>query len=57
MTDLPDLLRAYRARHGLSQAGLSERWGVPAMTIRGWEHGKRPAQPAMLVALLTELMG
>ena len=56
MTDLPELLRAYRARHGLSQDGLSAHWGVPVMTIRGWEQGKRPAQPQMLRTLLREIL-
>ncbi len=54
--NLPDLLRAYRARHGLSQDGLSARWDVPAMTIRGWEQGKRPSQPSMIIALIREIL-
>jgi DNA-binding transcriptional regulator YiaG len=52
--DLPALIKAYREARGLSQAGLAERWQVPVMTIRGWERGKRPAQPGMMITLLRE---
>lgn len=57
MTNLPDLLRQYRAARGLSQAGLAGHWQVPVSTIRGWEVGKRPAQPGMIAVLIGEALG
>lgn len=54
--DIPALIKAYRAMHGLSQDGLARHWDMPASTIRGWEQGKRPAQPGMLAMLLREAM-
>ena len=37
----PDALRSYRQQLGLTQAGLSARWGVPVRTIEDWEAGRR----------------
>lgn len=56
MDDLPDLIRAYRDRHGLTQAALAARWQVPLQTLQGWEHGRRPAQPGMLACILREAL-
>lgn len=40
-TPFRDALRAYRARMGLTQAALAERWGVTVTTISRWERGDR----------------
>lgn len=53
--DLPALIKAYRKARGLTQDGLAEHWGVPVTTIRGWEQGRPPAQPALLATLLREM--
>lgn len=44
--DLPPLaqaLKAYRARHSLSQSRLAQRWpSCPARTIEEWESARAP---------------
>lgn len=48
------LLKAYRAKHGLSQAQLAERWGVSKRTLQHIEIGARRADDGILIALLKE---
>lgn len=38
----PDDVRAFRARHKLTQATLAERVGVSGVSIRHYEQGLRP---------------
>lgn len=52
---LADLLKQYRARHGISQAGLAARWALPVRTLQNWEAGRIPANAAAIEALLREL--
>lgn len=40
--DLPNRLRAYRARYSLSQEQLADRVGVSFATVNRWENGSRP---------------
>lgn len=37
---------ALRAREGLSQADFARLYGVPLDTLKAWEAGARPSQPA-----------
>jgi transcriptional regulator with XRE-family HTH domain len=38
-------LRAWREAHGLTQAAMAERCGIPRKTLEGLEQGRRPASP------------
>ena len=50
---IADALRAWRARHGLSQAAASARLGVSVRTLQGWE-GRHPAVYPTLLRLAME---
>jgi DNA-binding transcriptional regulator YiaG len=50
----PDELKAWRARLGLSQAGLAEALGLSKRTYEAWEQG-RFAIPAYLELAFCEL--
>jgi transcriptional regulator with XRE-family HTH domain len=38
----PADLRAWREAHGLTQAAMAERCGIPRKTLEGLEQGRRP---------------
>lgn len=44
----PDNLKAWRARLGLGEAGMSAYLGVPVTTYRKWENGTRKPDAAPL---------
>lgn len=49
---VPDLLRAWRAQHGLSQSTAAERLGISKRTLQDWEAGERRKPSATTEALL-----
>ena len=56
MSDLPALLKAYRARHGWTARQAAEATGVAYQTWIGWEGGKRAGQHAWMERLLREAL-
>lgn len=56
-SSLPELLRAYRARHGWSQAQAARVCGVPKPTWQNWEIGRPMTHGALVSRLLAELLG
>ena len=47
----PEDLRAFRARHGLSQRALAEALGVSTRGVEDWEGGRRAPAPYLALAL------
>jgi transcriptional regulator with XRE-family HTH domain len=47
----PAELKAFRARHGLSQAALAERLGMSRRGVEGWEGGVRTPPSYLSLAL------
>lgn len=52
---LPQLLKAYRARIGVTQKSLAERWGVSLEWVRKAEQGGRVASEGALCDLLRQV--
>ena len=48
----PDDLRAFRSRHGLSQAQAAAALGVSVRTWEAWEAGRRSLRDGMLRTLI-----
>ena len=44
-----EMLRAFRERHGLSQAALAEELGVAENTIRNYETQRRSDRPSVAI--------
>ena len=44
----PAFLRAFRAKHGVSQQRLAERLQIARNTVKAWEHGDPRRQPHVL---------
>lgn len=53
---VPNLLRAYRERLGLSQSQIAARWGISLRTYQAIEQGQRRGEDPVLIALLTDLL-
>ncbi len=48
---LPDALRAWRARSGMSQSEAARRLRIPVDTLQNWEIGRRTPRGFALVQL------
>ena len=48
-------MRALCEQHGLTQAGLSKRFGIPLRTIEDWSTGKRKP-PDYVVAMIQRVL-
>ena len=44
----PAVLRAFRAKYGVSQQRLAERLQIARNTVKAWEHGDPRRQPHIL---------
>jgi len=44
----PAVLRAFRAKYGVSQQRLAERLQIARNTVKAWEHGDPRRQPHVL---------
>ncbi len=44
----PAVLRAFRAKHGVSQQRLAQRLQIARNTVKAWEHGDPRRQPHIL---------
>lgn len=55
-TDTPSLLRAWRARDGLTQVQAAAALGVPLGTYRDWEQGAKPPTHPSLIHLAVEAL-
>jgi DNA-binding transcriptional regulator YiaG len=51
VTDWPTTLREFRARHGLTQKQLAERFGTSLRAVQGWEGGEAQPPDFLLLAL------
>ena len=47
--DYADGLRQLRKAKGWSTADLAEQVGVSARTVEGWEQGRMPSKPALII--------
>jgi transcriptional regulator with XRE-family HTH domain len=47
-TAFPAVLRAFRAKYGVSQQRLAERLQIARNTVKAWEHGDPRRQPHVL---------
>lgn len=47
--DYADGLRRLRHLKGWSTAELAEQLGVSARTVEGWEQGRMPSKPALII--------
>ena len=47
--DYADGLRKLRKTKGWSTAKLAEQLGVSARTVEGWEQGRMPSKPALII--------
>jgi DNA-binding transcriptional regulator YiaG len=47
--DYADGLRQLRKAKGWSVADLAEQVGVSARTVEGWEQGRLPSKPALII--------
>ncbi len=41
-------LRAWREKHGLSQAQAAKALAIPVRTLQGWELGRKPGRYALV---------
>jgi transcriptional regulator with XRE-family HTH domain len=53
--DFKSKLRRLRAKAGLSQAGLSEKAGIPIRSIQNWEQGHRKPRIEVVLNLARAL--
>lgn len=54
--NIPDLLRAWRARHGLSQSGMAAHLAMPTCSYKQIESGRNRSGDPLLRGLLLELL-
>ena len=47
--DYADGFRRVRQQKGWSTADLAEQVGVSARTVEGWEQGRMPSKPALII--------
>jgi len=47
-------LKAFRSRHGMSQARAAEACNTPKRTWEGWENGEDPREPPACLWLLLQ---
>lgn len=47
--DYADGFRQVRQLQGWSTADLAEKLGVSARTVEGWEQGRMPSKPALII--------
>ena len=47
--DYADGFRQVRQQKGWSTAELAEQLGVSARTVEGWEQGRMPSKPALII--------
>lgn len=47
--DYADGLRLIRKSKGWSVAEMAEQLGVSARTVEGWEQGRMPSKPALII--------
>jgi len=52
----PQLLATYRARIGLSQSEMAERWSMSLRTYQEIEQGRKRSDDPLLIGLLSDLL-
>lgn len=55
MHPLPELMRRWRRRHGLSQAGAAAALGVSKRAVENWEQGRAVPRSLALETLTRRL--